>query len=195
MIKLRNYQQEIVDKILLKFKQGKKKLVIVSPTGSGKTVIFSYIAQAASTKGSQILILTHREELLSQTSGTLVEFGLKPNLIIAGVKSPTKCPLSVAMTNTLHNRLRDKEWLEWYKGINMIIIDEVHEQSMNWIFDNPLTKDKFIIGLTATPNRKGKQRQLSLDYQDMIVGKDVQELINDGYLVPDRYFSTAVDMD
>jgi len=69
-----------------------------------------------------------------------------------------------------------------------------HEQLFNRIFEIPLTKEKFILGFTATPERSGKQRQLSQDYEDIVIGLDVQQLINLGYLVPDKYYSIPVDM-
>ena len=194
MITLRDYQSEIIEEVRSKWKEGKKRLVVCSPTGSGKTVIFSYIAQQAAIKGSSILIITHRDELLTQTGGTLQDFNLNPTIITAAVKHPPKSNLFVAMTKTLSNRLKKSEWDEWYRKIDLVIIDEMHEQSFNWIFGNQHTRNKFVLGFSATPNRTGNQRQLSLDYEDMVVGKDVQELINLKYLVPDRYFCVPVDM-
>ena len=89
---------------------------------------------------------------------------------------------------------KKEEWRKWYESIDLVIIDELHEQQFNWIFDNSLTKSKFVLGVSATPKRIGNQRQLSDDYDDMVLGPDTQELINMGYLVPDRYFSSPVDL-
>ena len=167
-------------------------------TGAGKTFCFSYICQASVKKGSNMLIITHRDELLSQTSGALVQFGLTPYLITQKVRDPPKYTkdgnVSVAMTGTLKNRFKKDEWKKWFENINLIVLDEVHLQDFNWIFDYESTKNKFVLGVTATPKRIGNQRQLSDDYDDMVLGPDTQELINMGYLVPDRYFSSPVDL-
>ena len=69
-----------------------------------------------------------------------------------------------------------------------------HQQDFNWIFGLPETKQKYVIGVTATPNRTGNQRELANDYDDMVFGPDVQEMINLGYLCPDRTYSVPIDM-
>ena len=194
MITLRPYQQEIIEKIREEWLNGKKRLVVSSPTGSGKTVLFSYMSQQAKLKGSNILILTHRDELLGQTSGTLQEFNLNPYVITAQTKVPPTGGLYVAMTKTLGNRLKKDVWKEWYRNIDLLVIDENHMCEFDWIFDVPETKEKYVLGFSATPKRQGKQRQLADMYESMVEGKDVQELINLGFLVTDRYFSTPVDL-
>jgi len=198
MIELRPYQKELVENIRKSWKKGNKHVLMQMSTGSGKTFCFSYICQASVKKGSNILIITHREELLSQTSGSLVQFGLTPHLINQKTKNPPKYirdgNVSVAMTGTLKNRFKKTEWKNWFENINLIVLDEVHLQDFNWIFEYQSTKNKFVLGVTATPKRTGSQRQLSDDYEDMVLGPDTQELINMGYLVPDRYFSTPVDL-
>jgi len=201
MITLRPYQQEIENKIYEKWNEksnvrdgNKKSLLVQLGTGGGKTVIFSDIAKKAQKKGSVVLVLTHREELLSQTSGTLVKFGLFPDLITRDTKYPPKGSLIVGMVETVIRRLSKPEWLSWYSTVTLCILDEAHEQLFNRIFDIPATKDKFVLGFTATPERNGKQRQLKADYEDMVEVSDVQQLINLGYLVPDKYYSIPVDM-
>lgn len=193
MIELYPYQSEMIDQIKKKWNGGVKSLAVQLSTGGGKTVIFSYIAQQSAKKGSSILVVTHREELMSQTSGTLVDFGLTPTLI-KGMNPPKANNLYVAMTKTLANRLCRPEWDEWYKKIDLVILDEMHLCEMDYIFDSYLTKSKWVLGFTATPSRKGHQKQLSSMYEDMVLGPDTQQLINMGYLVKDKYFSVPVDM-
>lgn len=194
MITLRPYQTDGIRMIKEEWLKGKKRVVVVYPTGSGKTVLFSYMAQLAAKKHSHVLVITHRDELLGQTGGTLRDFDLDPYVITSKTKRPPTNELCVAMTKTLSNRLYFQEWVDWYKKIDLIIIDEMHIQEMNWIFDHTESKGKYILGFSATPGRKGNQRQLSEDYESMVIGPDVQELINQKYLVPDRYFCVPVDM-
>ena len=104
MIQLRPYQKELVENIRKSWKKGNKHVIMQLSTGGGKTVIFSYIAQKSAAKGSKILVLTHRDELLSQTSGTLVDFGLSPKLINSKVKHPADGLLFVGMTGTLDRK-------------------------------------------------------------------------------------------
>ncbi|MFA6728259.1 MAG: helicase-related protein [Prevotella sp.] len=69
-----------------------------------------------------------------------------------------------------------------------------HQQDFNWIFEKPGIKEKYIIGATATPKRTNSQVELAHQYSDIVAGPDVQEMINIGYLCPDKYYSVPVDM-
>ena len=62
MIKLRDYQQNLVDQI---YNSSSPRNCVQSSTGSGKTIIFSYLAN--NFKG-RVLILVNRNELLEQTA-------------------------------------------------------------------------------------------------------------------------------
>lgn len=79
---LRDYQKNFIKDIHSQFCAGYKAVCGQSPTGSGKTVIFSYIANGAISQGSKVVILVHQQELILQTSLALAKFQI-PNAIIA----------------------------------------------------------------------------------------------------------------
>jgi len=190
MIRLRKYQQTGVDDVRDFFKHGGKHVLFQSPTGSGKTVVFSYLAQNVAAKGKKVLILTDRVELLMQTGGSLENFGVKPFFIRAGTTFLNfESNVFVAMCQTLRNRITKKMWQNWItKDIDLIIIDECHKQDFNFLFTSGLVDDKFVVGFTATPQRSGKMRQMALDYEKIIQTVSVSELISMEYLVADDYF-------
>ena len=64
---LRPYQQEALQSVKDNFQKGISKQLIVLPTGSGKTVIFSHIPQVIEDS-LPMLVLAHRSELLSQAT-------------------------------------------------------------------------------------------------------------------------------
>jgi len=187
-IELYPYQTKIIEEIRTRWKSGQKRILVQSPTGSGKTVIFSWIA----SRGKRILILTHRTELLTETGGTLQDFGIVPALVTSETRTPPQRMVAVAMSMTLKNRVKNDPWSDWLDTVELIIVDECHQQDFDYIVD--LCPDKFILGFTATPKRKGNQRQLSDMYQSIVTGPDVQELINLKYLVPDRYFGAPINL-
>lgn len=189
MIKLYNYQQKGVNEIRTLFAEGIKRVLYQLSTGGGKTIIFSFIAAESSKRNKRILILSHRIELLSQSGGTLEQFGIKPILITPEIKKPQDAPVSVAMVMTLKNRLKHEAWKEWFSKLDLIIIDECHRSDFSW-----LKIDCYKLGVTASPKRSGKMPQLSSEYNRLICGPDTQELINMGRLMPDRYFGVQVDI-
>lgn len=162
------------------------KLFMLSDfTVTHNTIIFSYISQNAIPKGKKVLILTDRTELLTQAGGTLGHFNINPYMIKAGAKIiDHRKSCFIAMSQTLRNRINKPEWQGWItKEIDIVIIDEAHIQEFNYIFESGLLDDKIVIGFTATPSRSGKMRQLGLDYERMVRGPQVKELVNKGYLV------------
>ncbi len=57
---LRNYQQKAIEQMRERIATGQNRLILCSPTGSGKTVIFSHLAKSALEKGKKVLIVTDR---------------------------------------------------------------------------------------------------------------------------------------
>ena len=98
------------------------------------------MASKAVPKGNRVLILTHRTELLSETGGTLHDFGLKPEFIQAGTMYPPQSynRLIVAMAQTLKNRIDSKKhkeaWRKLFSSFDIVIIDEAHLQDFNDFF-------------------------------------------------------------
>src|SRR6188768_2889894 len=65
---LRPYQREAIEAVLDARRSGVRRMLVCLPTGAGKTVIFSRLAQLAQR---QVLVLAHREELLFQAKEKL----------------------------------------------------------------------------------------------------------------------------
>ena len=59
MINLYDYQEQYISEIKTSFAQGKKKIVLCSATGSGKTVMFSFMTKQAFERNKKILILIY----------------------------------------------------------------------------------------------------------------------------------------
>jgi superfamily II DNA or RNA helicase len=192
MYELYDYQQKAVAQVHEVFANGIKRVCLQKPTGAGKTVVFTHIASMAAKRFKRVTIISHRIELLSQAGGTMQEFGINPQLITAKTKHVHDVSVSIAMTGTLKNRLDKISWRKWWDKQDLIIIDECHRSDFNWLKD--YEQGKYKIGVTATPLRSGKMPQLSSEYDALIEGLQVKELIQRKKLVPDYYVGLPVEM-
>lgn len=124
MIHLYDYQSDLINLVRSELSSGKKHICIQSPTGSGKTVIFSHIVKEMEKRGKRALIITDRVELLFETGGTLQQFSLNPFKILAGqmVEPPMTHQVYIAMSQTL--RLRIGKWNRFFKSFDVVILDE-----------------------------------------------------------------------
>ena len=177
---LYDYQEKSISEIFQyidKHKGEKYNLLFQLPTGGGKTVIFSEIARRfVENRGQKVLILTHRIELSRQTSSMLTEFGVNNLVIESSVKylpehNPYKC--YVAMVETLNNRLNDDDMS--MDDVGLVIIDEAHYNSFNKLFK--FLKHVTILGVTATPLSSNMKLPMKDNYDDLIVGPQISDLI------------------
>ena len=98
---LRPYQSETVSRVRVAFSQGARSVLMVAPTGAGKTVMFSYITNSAAAKGRRVMILVHRQELLDQCSRTLTENGVSHGIVASGRSMNQIHGVQVASVQTL----------------------------------------------------------------------------------------------
>jgi len=182
--KLHGYQLEALEKIFERIRNfpSRYNLCFQLPTGGGKTVIFSEIARRyIQETGKKVLILTHRVELLSQTSNVLEDFNVRNKVIVSKVKTlpdQDNFDCFVAMVETLNNRLRDEK-IE-FDNLGLIIVDEAHYNSFRKLFK--WFEDIVILGVTATPLSSNIRLPLHENYQELIVGESIANLIEMGFL-------------
>ena len=141
-------QQKSIDEIFEEFKT-KKRILYQLSTGGGKTAIFSFIAKRfIRQKKKRVLVLAHREELITQTLKTLRTIGVTCESVIASKKKlQHNSDCYVAMIQTIKNRLKNNE--EFVENIGLIIVDEAHIDLHKEVFEYfPSAK---ILAVTATP--------------------------------------------
>ena len=187
MIKLYPYQQEAAALLQQGFKKHKRQ-ILCSPTGSGKSVIFSYIVRLAYEKGTTCLIVTDRIELCKQNLAHIGNQGINPQILSAGKKDfYSGAPVTVAMCETIKRRVKSGVISNYNPGL--IIIDEAHKNSFNAIMD--LFPRAFVVGATATPVSKTLHKY----YNDIVNNIDIPQLIESGYLCKEQSFMMQDDFD
>lgn len=194
--KLYDYQNDALEKIFERLRKFPEKynLCFQLPTGGGKTVIFSEIAKRyIKETGKKVLILTHRVELLAQTSRMLDEFGVRNKIIVSKVKElpdQNEYDCFVAMVETLNNRLRDEK-IEIEK-VGLVIVDEAHYNSFRKLFK--WFENNVILGVTATPLSSNVRLPLNENYHELIVGESISSLIEKGFLSKATTYSYDVSL-
>jgi len=169
--------------------RGAKSVLLVSPTGSGKTRMFSWLTYKLVFAGKRTYVLDHRDELTEQISIALTDAGAKHGLIVAGASYYDPRVLAhVASVMTLNKRL-DKVEVPDY-----VIVDEAHHciEGSTWgriiAYWRALNPNLIVIGVTATPERLGGEGLGSM-FECMVLGPTTAELIADGWLSPYELFS------
>lgn len=186
---LRPYQQSLFDEIHSAFRRDCRNPLVVSPTGSGKTVLFSYIANRIQQAGNRVIILVHRKELVTQTSRTFTAFGIPHGIIQTGVTPSHHNRAQIAMVQTLARRTDSTP------PPNLIIIDEAHHVAAGQYKQIIAAYPKaYVLGVTATPQRlDGKG--LSDFFSEIIMGPSVEWLMQEGFLSRPKYYAPPMKAD
>ena len=103
MIDLRPYQLDAVDRIEQALAE-RCKVLLVAPTGAGKTEIASAIIRHRVERYQRVLFLAHRREIILQTSEKLTLNGVRHGIVMAGVDPRPMESVQVASIDTLHVR-------------------------------------------------------------------------------------------
>lgn len=123
---LRDYQERAVKEVRAVISSGLKRVVMVLPTGAGKSIIFAEIIRLAREKGNSILWLVHRRNLVTQMQETLHKFGIEAGIIMSGIESNTYETVQLGTIQTYSRRLQldDIERNRFFINADVVLIDE-----------------------------------------------------------------------
>lgn len=174
---LRPYQREAIDAVHKHWLEWDRELLVCA-TGTGKTVMANGIIEDRLSNGS-VLFLAHRDELIEQARSTFGNAGK-----IKGLETNIK-PVTVGSVQTLVNRPR-------YDGFKTIVVDEAHH-AVSDSYQRVLAQyqDAKVLGLTATPDRKG----LGNVFEGIAFEYGLRDAVKDGYLSPIVARTIPIDID
>ncbi|HMM31194.1 MAG TPA: DEAD/DEAH box helicase [Clostridia bacterium] len=191
----RPYQQEARQAIHAEWDKGIKNTLLVLPTGTGKTIVFSMVIEDCVRNGERVLVLAHRGELLDQAADKLAK---STGLGCATEKAEESCLGSwfrvvVGSVQTLMRESRLQQFAPGYFG--RIIVDEAHHcisdsyQRILQYFDQAK-----VLGVTATPDR-GDMRNLGSVFQSLAYEYTLPKAIKEGYLSPIKALTIPLKLD
>ncbi len=181
---LRQYQVDALEDVRQAMLAGHRRIVLVAPTGAGKTTIAAEAIKRATARGQYVIFLAHRQELIDQASSRLDDLGI-PHGIIKGQNHPRWAPhlkVQVASVPTVARRK-----MRFPKGL--IFVDECHRtNSRSYLDVLELSPESFVIGLTATPVRTDG-KGLGDVYSHLVEVATPAELIEQKFLLKPRIFA------
>ncbi|MFZ3172052.1 MAG: DEAD/DEAH box helicase [Carboxydocellales bacterium] len=194
-MKLRPYQMQAKEAIQREWAKGIKKTLVVQATGTGKTILFSKIAEDCVRDGERVLILAHRGELLDQAADKLSK---STGLGCAVEKAENSCLDSwyrvvVGSVQTLMRESRLKLFPPTY--FDTIIIDECHHiLSDSYMRVMDYFKEAKALGVTATHDRSD-MRNLGQYFETLAYEYTLPKAIKEGYLCPIKAQTIPLKLD
>ena len=194
-MELRPYQQEAHDAVIGMWDKGMDRLLLVLPTGTGKTIVFASVANDRVREGSRVLIFAHRGELLEQASDKLRK---STGLGSALEKAESSCfgtwyRVVVGSVQTLMRDSRLDQFPPDY--FTTIIVDEAHHvvsESYQKVLQHfPKAK---VLGVTATPDR-GDMKDLGTYFEQIAYEYTLPQAIREKYLCPIRALTIPLKID
>lgn len=194
-MELRPYQETARQKVQEEWEEGKKRTLLVLPTGTGKTIVFSKIIEDRVKKGERVLVIAHRGELLEQASDKLYKS--------TGLKTATEKAEQTSLGSFYRVVVGSVQTLQREKRLNQfppeyfdtIVIDEAHHAISDG-YQRVLQhfESANVLGVTATPDR-GDMRNLGSYFESLAYEYSLPEAIKSGYLSPIKALTIPLKLD
>lgn len=188
---LRPYQVEAIDSFAAHVVDGAKRMLLVLPTGCGKTEVFAQIIARFSRR--RALVLVHRTELAEQAARRIRERAGR-NVAIeqagAWAQRHGDNDVVVGMIQTLVSTRQGEKRMERFTAehFDLVIVDEAHHAtaaSYRQVFEHFEHDGSLILGVTATPDRADEQA-LGQVFDTVIYDYEIRQAVADGWLVMPR---------
>ena len=185
MIELRPYQSELIEATRAALGHH-QSIVMVLPTGGGKTLTTGWMLARATEKGKRSIFCVHRVELLYQTSAAFKKLDIPHGFIAASEDYDPEIKTHIASIDTLRRRL------DLVAAPDFLVIDEAHHgMSQSWQKVITFWPNAKKLLITATPERldgKGLKHIANA----LVTGVTTRWLIENGFLAPFKIWSSGV---
>jgi ATP-dependent helicase IRC3 len=198
---LRPYQQAALDAIDSAHARGVTRVLVVMPTGTGKTVVFAGLPDRLWYVHRQMLVLVHREELVNQAVDKISHWNplFRVDVEMAERFADPDADVIVASVPTLHRRKRLTRF-DW-STFSICVVDEAHHATADSyktvLQGTGFMKDdsgKLLVGVTATPNRSDG-KGLGEIFQETVFDYPIGRAVVDGFLCDLKAVRAKTDTD
>lgn len=194
-MQLRPYQEEARAKVQQEWKEGRKRTLLVLPTGCGKTIVFSKIIEDRIKMGERVLVLAHRSELLEQASDKLMTAtGLGTALEKA--ENTSIGSWFRVVVGSVQTMQREKRLSQFPPNhFDTIVVDEAHHAISDG-YQRVLEHfgEANVLGVTATPDR-GDMRNLGSYFDSLAYEYPLVDAIKSGYLSKITAITIPLELD
>lgn len=166
------------------------KAMVVMATGLGKTYLAAFFAQ----RFEKILFIAHREEILKQAKKSFEQVLGKSGGLYYGLEKDSNHDMLFASIFTLS--IQDQLHQFEPKEFDLVIVDEFHHaaaKSYQKVID--YFQPKFLLGLTATPERTDGQDVFAICDGNVAYEITFIEAIQHGWLTPFIYHGVKDEID
>ena len=176
-MQLRPYQRYAVEEVRFVGRGRAPTLLMVCPTGGGKTVIGSRVVAERTAQGQRVLWLAHREELIDQAAAALAREGLAVGVLRGERKEALDAPVLVSSWQALKNRM------ELARERQFLVVDEAHHARDDNSYGQVIAamSGVHVLGLTATPWRTDG-KGLTDVFAEHFVVREPHQLRDEGFL-------------
>lgn len=200
---LRPYQGACVDAVLAARDRGLQRVLVIQPTGTGKTTVFSELTGRFHEDNARSLVVAHRDELLDQAAQRI---SLQNPTLRVGIeggdnRAPNGCDAVVAGVQSIGREgCKRLAWLD----PKLMVIDEAHHApapSYQAAMKNAGVYDGkcFCVGVTATPHRMDNHplhgdNECAI-FEEVVYEYSLLEAMRDNYLCDIKGFRVSTDID
>ncbi len=179
-------QREALAALMQSRFQGYKRGLVVLATGLGKTWLAAFDSQQALAR--RILFVAHREEILTQAATTFLR--IRPQARIGfytGKQRDSEVDILCASIQTIARSSHLNQFSE--NHFDYIVVDEFHHAAAP-MYRRLLAhfEPRFLLGLTATPDRTDQSDILALCDDNLVFERNLFAGINGKFLAPFHYF-------
>lgn len=164
--------------------QGFKRGLVVMATGLGKTWLAAF--DAKQMRAERLLFVAHREEILLQAQATFIRMNPNAHTGLYNGQKQEQADWLFASIQTLGRADHLQQFAQDH--FDYIVVDEFHHAtapSYRKLLD--YFKPKFLLGLTATPERTDQASILALCDDNLVFERGLRDAIVGKHLAPFHY--------